>query len=126
MSDPVTLTVSAKKIKEISKDSQKLTSNIPKYSIVERSSLSFENCTSEVTPKQKVPESLVIRVELPGVSSAKGIDVDLQEQTFRLKCEKFKLENVSLPFNVDKESGKCKFYVDKQLFELVVSVLKTP
>jgi dynein assembly factor 2 len=72
------------------------------------------------------PKELVLRVVLPGVTSASGVDLDLSRSQVTLVVDKKYKLTASLPFPVDSDRGRAKFDKAKSQLEVVVPVVPPP
>merc|ERR1711924_384592 len=72
------------------------------------------------------PRELLVKVRLPGVTSAAGVDVDVDGTAKSLKVDHKEADlhaNVSLPFPVDGDAGSAKFDTEMSLLTLTLPVL---
>ncbi|KAJ3293892.1 Protein kintoun [Borealophlyctis nickersoniae] len=100
----------------------------PRYTIVHRGvNVDYQKFTNERERQHgSRPDALVIRIELPGVSSAAPVDLDTSEKTLELKVsDKFNL-NLQLPFPVYHEKGTAKFDKTKQSLTVTLPVVPAP
>ena len=59
----------------------------PEYSIVHRGGFSMQDFTNErESTRIKRPEQLMVTVNLPGVETASGVDLDIFEKRLVLEC----------------------------------------
>ena len=63
--------------------------NEPEYTIVHRGEMSMQDFTNERSSSRiKRPKELVVTVHLPGVKSAKTVELDIFEKSLQLHCPK--------------------------------------
>ncbi|KAK9889599.1 hypothetical protein WA026_006970 [Henosepilachna vigintioctopunctata] len=96
----------------------------PKYIIKHRRHVELEEFTEHKASKMNsaIPKELIVEVNLPLLRSANDITLDVTEKTVQLISEKpaqYKL-NLSLPYQVNQDSGNAKF--DKDLKKLVITL----
>ncbi|GIL55778.1 hypothetical protein Vafri_11307 [Volvox africanus] len=72
----------------------------------------------------QVPKELLVRVTLPGVASAAGVDLDVGERRLTLKVPGRYHLDAPLPYGVEENKGKAKF--DKASKQLEVSLPVVP
>lgn len=61
----------------------------PEYSIVHRGEMTMQDFTNERSSSRvKRPKELVVSVHLPGVDSAKSVELDIFEKRLLLQCNK--------------------------------------
>ena len=73
----------------------------PEYTIVHRGEMTMQDFTNERSSSRiRRPKELVVTVQLPGVGSAKSVELDIFEKRLLLQCNKplYKLD-VSPPFS---------------------------
>mmetsp|Transcript_33443 Transcript_33443/g.99571 ORF Transcript_33443/g.99571 Transcript_33443/m.99571 type:complete len:84 (-) Transcript_33443:266-517(-) len=68
-------------------------------------------------------EDIVLRVELPGVSGAGELDLDVKPSYVKLSHAKYKL-SVYLPHNVDSDKGKAKFCAKSQVLSVTLPIVR--
>ena len=74
---------------EKKKEEKKKQPNEPEYSIVHRGEMSMQDFTNDRTSSRiKRPKELVVTVHLPGVDSAKSVELDIFEKSLLLQCTK--------------------------------------
>lgn len=72
------------------------------------------------------PKELVLRVVLPGITSAAGVDLEVSRNQVTLGVpSKYKL-TATLPYPVDSERGKAKFDKARNTLEVVMPVIVPP
>jgi dynein assembly factor 2 len=101
---------------------------IPKFKIVHQQNFQdYQRFTGErVLQHGSRPDSLVVRIELPKLDSAKEIDVDVQERTLDLEVPtKYRL-HLDLPFPVLHEKSNAKFDKQKRTLILTLPVEQLP
>ena len=102
----------------------------PKYTITESSVTDMTECfdgpTSDLLPKvvKKLPKSLVIRIELPGVRTTKNAKLEIQEKRLKFQYLENYILDVPLPYYVDDGTAKAKYDKDKQILTLEVGLNK--
>jgi HSP20 family molecular chaperone IbpA len=99
----------------------------PRYVVVERGQFELSDHMSDASSpcgKPRRPRELVIRVILPGLTSAKGVhlDVSMKELTVKYK-DQYHLQ-LPLPYPIIEEQGSAKF--DKSKNTLVVTAPVVP
>eukprot|EP00906_Rhabdomonas_costata_P014368 RCo020672 len=97
----------------------------PKYEIIHRGEIGLQDAWNarEVTARH-LPLQLVVRVELPDVTSAAQVDVDVTESELKLTSEKFNYElTLRLPFPVDPERCAAVFDKAKRKLSLTMAVV---
>eukprot|EP00826_Nyctotherus_ovalis_P016698 TRINITY_DN14849_c0_g2_i8.p1 TRINITY_DN14849_c0_g2~~TRINITY_DN14849_c0_g2_i8.p1 ORF type:complete len:651 (+),score=215.94 TRINITY_DN14849_c0_g2_i8:144-2096(+) len=103
----------------------------PKYTITEShvSDLGecFEGPTSELLPKtvKKIPQTLVIRIELPGVRSTKNAKLELQEKRLKFEYLENYILDIPLPYYVNDGSARAKYNKDRETLTVEVDVDKS-
>jgi dynein assembly factor 2 len=93
---------------------------IPKYSIIHRGYFDMGDYTMQNNDTTyRIPRELVIKICLPRLISAVGIDLDISADMLMLKEDDkmYKLE-IELPYKVYENNGEAKF--DKKNKQLVV------
>ncbi len=101
--------------------SKKNEPRVPEYQIVHAGEFDFSDYTlARVNTKPiGVPKHLVVKVKLPTLDSASGIDLDIAVDRLYLRHAEYKLD-VVLPFKVHDEKGSAKF--DKKSHQLIVTL----
>lgn len=103
------------------------TETVPKYTITHRSDMDIQEfCNSPDSRPSTRPKELVISIELPLLSSAKPVELDIFEQKLVLQSKEpaaYKLD-LKLPYTVDDDQGSAKF--DKSKRCLVVTLPVVP
>lgn len=85
----------------------------PEYSIIHRGEMTMQDFTNERSSSRvKRPKELVVSVHLPGVDSAKSVELDIFEKRLLLQCKKphYMLDvsfPISQPLKVDDRSILC-------------------
>lgn len=94
----------------------------PVYKMVHRGALELANYMTDLTntPTSTRPKELVFNINMPAISSARHVDLDVSETHLKVKVPKIYALCVELPFPVEDEKGKAKF--DKSKRELVVTL----
>lgn len=101
---------------------------VPKHSIVyqsERDIQDFVNSPVLHTSKSVRPSQLIVNIELPLLQSADTISLDVLRKEIKLQCDqpaKYKLE-LSLPYEIDENSGSAKFDKNKRKLVLTLPVI---
>lgn len=101
---------------------------IPKYELIHRRHVEMHELTDEVDAKLNatLPKELVIKINLPLLSSSKDVVLDVNTKTINLCCETpamYKL-GVDLPYEVDKEIGTAQFDGITKVLTVTLPVLK--
>ena len=117
--------VEKQKAKEKSPSQNEFTE--PNYRIVHRTNMDLQEYRNapDARPSTR-PKELVITIELPLLTSAKQVYLDIFEQKLVLQSEspaKYKLD-LKLPYPVDDENGGAKF--DKSKHSLIVTLPVLP
>ena len=99
---------------------------IPRYTIIQRDSHNdYQKFTND---KQKNfgsrPDSIVIKISLPGIRSAVEAELDVTSFQLELKCSTKYALSIDLPFPVFSDNGSAKF--DKQRSELSITLPVVP
>ncbi len=114
----------AKKSKKI-----KAHNEAPKYTITESHTADMSECfdgpSTAPKPLKKVPNVLVIKVELPGVRSTKDAKLELQEKRLKFQYLDHYVLDIPLPYVVNEKSAKAKYDKDKEMLVLEVEVDKS-
>mmetsp|Transcript_2413 Transcript_2413/g.6057 ORF Transcript_2413/g.6057 Transcript_2413/m.6057 type:complete len:665 (+) Transcript_2413:406-2400(+) len=102
----------------------------PAYQVVERGSADLAAAWGDagrgIDVGAGVPKELVLRVELPGCTSAAGMELELEKKSISLCIPgKFKLEK-RLAHRVDDSRAKAKFDKAKQRLEVTLPVVPPP
>ena len=103
---------------------------IPNYEIIERGEFDLADTTNIEglkTPSSR-PNSLIIRIRLPGIKSSKNLDLDVSEKRLELNCphsedKKYTL-NIPLPYPVLSDDGKAKFDKDLHVLSVTLPVIR--
>ena len=100
---------------------------VPKYSIVHRQEVDFQDYRNAPDARSSTrPKEIVIHIELPLLKSASSANLDIFERRLLLESTtpaKYKLD-LDLPFPVDEESGSAKFDKSKKRLTITLPVLK--
>lgn len=101
---------------------------IPKYAIKQQKNVDLQDFTYEKNSKQysAIPSHIVVEINLPLLTSTKDCQLDVQEKSLSLTCEKpakYKLD-ITLPYSVNDERGNAKFDKTKHLLIVTLPVLK--
>jgi hypothetical protein len=102
----------------------------PKYTITESHVSDFGECfegpTSELLPKKvkKLPKSLTIKIELPGVRSTKNAKLELQEKRLKFEYMENYILDIALPYYVNDGTAKAKYNKDQETLTLEVDLDK--
>lgn len=99
----------------------------PKYEIVHRRSVEMHEMTDELDAKINVtvPKELVVRIDLPLLSSSKDVFLDVNTKSIYVCSEKpakYKL-TIQLPYEVRKLDGTAQFDSDKRRLEITLPVV---
>merc|ERR1712196_414825 len=70
------------------------------------------------------PKELLVRIQLPGMTSINELNLDVQSErvTLRQELEPIVKLDIKLPFAVESENGSAKFDADKSTLEIQVPV----
>ncbi|GLI65377.1 hypothetical protein VaNZ11_008931 [Volvox africanus] len=74
----------------------------------------------------QVPKELLVRVTLPGVASAAGVDLDVGERRLTLKVPGQYHLDAPLPYVVEENKGKAKFDKASKKLEITLPVVPPP
>ena len=75
--------------KQQERKQQKVLPSEPEYRIVHRGEMSMQDFTNERSSSRiRRPNELVVTVNLPGVESAKNVELDIFEKRLLLQCSK--------------------------------------
>jgi len=105
--------------------------NQPKYTLVHRGLVDLADFVESTTVRDRQrPKELVIRVQVPKIKSARFLDIETAETSFRLRTMAespavYEL-NLDLPFPVNEEEGKAKFDKAKRVLEVTLPVKVSP
>ena len=98
----------------------------PKYTITHRSEMDLqEYCNKPDFRPSTRPKALVIKIDLPLLSSAAPVNLDIFEQRLVLesvKPAKYKLD-IRLPYPVNEEEGSAKFDKAKHCLMITLPVI---
>lgn len=99
----------------------------PKYEIVHRHSVEMHEMTDELDAKinMTIPKELVVRINLPLLSSSKDVFLDVHTKSIYLCSEnpaKYKL-TIQLPFDVQKVDCKAQFDSDTRQLQITLPVM---
>eukprot|EP00798_Chlamydomonas_sp_ICE-L_P008064 gene8064-1301_t len=102
----------------------------PQWELVHRGELDLADSWGDVgrnlTLNTTYPKELVVRIKLPNVSSASGVDLDVSRSKLMASVpRKYRLE-VTLPFAVKEDQGRAKFDKSKQTLEVTLPVAVPP
>ncbi|CRL03821.1 CLUMA_CG016371, isoform A [Clunio marinus] len=97
---------------------------IPKYKIVQRRSVDYQEMTHEIDAKLNVtiPNELVVSIDLPLLNNTQDAQLDVTKKRIVLLSEKpakYRLD-INLPYEVIEENGSAKF--DKTKRQLVITL----
>lgn len=100
----------------------------PKYELIHRRHVEMHELTDEMDSKLNVtlPKELVIKINLPLLSSSKDVLLDVNTKSIHVLCEtpaKYKL-TVDLPYEVDKEIGTAQFDSICKILTVTLPILK--
>ncbi|KAJ8308430.1 hypothetical protein KUTeg_013304 [Tegillarca granosa] len=109
------------------KNPKKNTINEPKYTIIHRSNMDIQEYRNapDARLNSTRPKELVVKVELPLLSSVAQVDLDIFEQKLLLESSKpaaYKLD-LNLPYPVDDDQGSAKFDKSKRCLIITLPVL---
>ncbi|TPX47816.1 hypothetical protein SeMB42_g01072 [Synchytrium endobioticum] len=99
---------------------------IPKYSIAHRGSVDYSNfMNNRERMDSPRPEYLIVRVDLPRVTTVSEVSVDTTESTFDLNVpHKYSL-TAKLPFPVNHERGHAKFDKTRRILTATLPVISS-
>lgn len=97
---------------------------IPKYVVKQQKAMDLQDFTYNKDCKQysAIPNSIIVEIYLPLLSSTKDCTLDVKEKSLSMKSDspaKYKLD-ISLPYYVNEECGNAKF--DKKRHMLIVTL----
>jgi len=75
------------------------------------------------------PRELLVRVRLPGVTSAAGVDINIDKEAKTVQVDHLDLNlhaQAALPFPVDDDAGSATFNTDESLLTLMLPVVALP
>ncbi|GAX80342.1 hypothetical protein CEUSTIGMA_g7780.t1 [Chlamydomonas eustigma] len=68
-------------------------------------------------------EDMVLRIELPGVSSAEELDLDVKSTYVKLNHAKYKL-SIYLPHRVNEDKGKARWDSKKETLSVTLPIIR--
>ncbi|KAJ3192437.1 Alpha-mannosidase 2C1 [Irineochytrium annulatum] len=96
----------------------------PKYQIIHSGTFSYDKCLNGREPLPGTrggrPESIVVRVQLPGCRSVADLDLETFTEEVKLEVKGMWKLDAKLPYKVDHGNGSAKF--DKKKEELLVTL----
>ncbi|KAJ8600412.1 hypothetical protein CTAYLR_001452 [Chrysophaeum taylorii] len=102
---------------------------IPAYTITERG---YFDMTEHVGrgPMSRRPKELVVAVELPGLGSVSGVDLEAKARRLSLTAKKegtvvYSLD-AGLPYEVDGDGGKAKFNTKSSVLSVTLPLVPPP
>lgn len=101
---------------------------LPKYVVKQQKAVDLQDFTYNKDCKQysAIPNSIVVEVNLPLLSSTKDCTLDVKEKSLSMKSEnpaKYKLD-ISLPYYVNEECGNAIFDKKRHLLIVTLPVLR--
>jgi dynein assembly factor 2 len=99
--------------------------NEPKYSIVHRGELDYQDFTNERTSNAiKRPKELIVTIELPGLETSAKLEVDIFEKSIKLHHVEpsYHLE-LALSYPVDEDKSVAKFNKTNSTLILTLPVI---
>lgn len=101
---------------------------IPKYKIVQRRGVEFDEMTHDRDAKLNVtiPNELVVTIDLPLLNTTNDANLDVTKKRIHLSSEKpakYRLD-INLPYDVKEENGSAKF--DKSKRQLIITLPVVP
>lgn len=102
---------------------------IPYYEIIESKDFDLADHNIEGLKKPSSrPKTLIIRIRLPGINSAKSVDLDVSEERLVLKCSRpdnnYSL-SIKLPYPVLSNEGTAKFDRESHTLSVTLPVIRT-
>jgi len=103
----------------------------PKYTITESRPIDYGECfdgpslDTNGMPQKKIPQSLIIRIELPGVRTTKNAKLEIQEKRLKFAYLENYILDTALPYYVNEKAAKAKYDKDKEVLIIEVEVDKT-
>lgn len=119
----------SEKVKSVLKPTDSSTDyTIPKYKIVQRRGVEFDEMTNERDAKLNltIPSELVVTIDLPLLNTTNDANLDVTNKRIHLSSEKpakYRLD-INLPYDVKEENGSAKF--DKSKRQLIVTLPVVP
>lgn len=115
-----------KTVKKVASENNKNDPTVPKYRIIHRSELDIQDFRNapDARPSTR-PKELVLTIDLPLLSSARPVKLDVFEKRVVLESTEpaaYKLD-LSLPYPVDDENGSAKFDKSKHCLIITLPVL---
>jgi len=101
--------------------------NEPKHTITHRGQVDIADFVESKTQSSvRRPKELVIRIAVPAVKSAKYLDIETSELSFKLTTTAstkadYKLD-LDLPYPVDADNGRAKFDKETRTLEVILPV----
>lgn len=101
---------------------------IPKYKIVQRRGVEFDEMTNDRDAKLNltIPNELVVTIDLPLLNTTNEANLDVTNKRIHLSSEKpakYRLD-INLPYDVKEDNGSAKF--DKSKRQLIVTLPVVP
>ncbi len=101
---------------------------IPYYEIIESKEFDLSDNIEGLKNPSSRPKTLIIRIRLPGIHSAKSVDLDVSEERLALKCprpdNKYSL-SIKLPYPVLSDEGAAKFDKASHTLSVTLPVIRT-
>eukprot|EP01029_Cantina_marsupialis_P014092 TRINITY_DN3120_c0_g1_i2.p1 TRINITY_DN3120_c0_g1~~TRINITY_DN3120_c0_g1_i2.p1 ORF type:complete len:527 (+),score=162.26 TRINITY_DN3120_c0_g1_i2:53-1633(+) len=96
----------------------------PEYTVIHQNDYDMANSFQDTRlVRSTAPTSLLVKVELPGVASMKGVDLDVTHSTLTLKVgEKYFLD-LRLHYRVDFDKARAKWRKKKSTLEVTLPLL---
>jgi len=97
----------------------------PVYTIKHSSETDLQDHVYTKNSPSTRPKQLIIDIQLPLLSSSKGVDLDVQEEHLIVESKDYYL-SVDLPYPVDEENGAAKFDKSKRTLAVTLPVKPAP
>ena len=102
----------------------------PKYEIVYKNSFDMSEYTysSYTASNRSKPSEIVLRIHLPQIESAAGVDLDVSENFLKMECNepvKYKL-SIHLAYSVFSDKVSAKFEKKTKTLKVSLSVIPDP
>ncbi|KAK3279338.1 hypothetical protein CYMTET_12769, partial [Cymbomonas tetramitiformis] len=101
----------------------------PKYQVVHRGEVDLKeawNDSSRERLRDSVPKELVVRINLPRLTSIAGVELDVSSTRILLRKQDMYRLDFQLPHKVDSDKGNAKFDKPKRTLEITLPVIPPP